>query len=258
MTWQRIQIEIIDKIGIITINYPPANALGYQTMKELDEAIEFLLRASEVKVFVITGKGKFFVAGADINELQEFTLETMAEFNGLTTHVLSTLTYSPRPVICAINGLTFGGGLELVLACDIRIAVEVAKFGFTEINLGLIPGAGGTQRLPRIVGIGRAKELILTGRQITSTEALELGIIEQVVPSEYLMEETLKLARTIAEKSAVAVRVAKRSIMDGIELPLVQALELEQRLFAELLGTEDKVEGVAAFLEKRPPRFKDR
>jgi len=258
MAWQRIQIETIDKIGIITINYPPANVLGYQTMKELDEAVEFFLKASEVKVFVITGKGKFFVAGADINELQELTPEKTAEFNGITTHVLGTLTHSPKPVICAINGMAFGGGLELALACDIRIAVEVAKFGFPEINLGLIPGAGGTQRLPRIVGAGRAKELILTGRSIIATEALELGIVEQVVSSEHLMEETLKMARTIAEKSAVAVLAAKRSIMDGIELPLVQALELEQRLFAELLGTEDKVEGVAAFLEKRSPRFKDR
>lgn len=174
MTWQRIQIEIIDKIGIITIDYPPANVLGYQTMKELGEAIGFLLKASEVKVFVITGKGRFFVAGADINELQELTPETTAEFNGLTTHVLSTLTHSPRPVICAINGMTFGGGLELALACDIRIAVEVAKFGFPEINLGLIPGAGGTQRLPRIVGIGRARNLFSLGERLHLPRPLSL------------------------------------------------------------------------------------
>lgn len=258
MTWQRVQTEINGRVGLITINYPPANALGYQTMKELGEAIEFFLRAAEVKVLVITGAGKFFVAGADINELQGLTPATVGEFNGLTTRVLNSLAYSVKPVVCAINGMALGGGLELALACDIRLAVEGARLGCPEINLGLMPGAGGTQRLPRIVGVGRAKELILTGRLMTAAEALGLGIVEQVVPSERLMGETLKLAGTIAEKSGVALRVAKRAIMEGIEMPLVQALELEQKLFCELLDTEDKAEGVAAFLEKRPPRFKDR
>lgn len=258
MTWQRIQTEIKGRVGVITINYPPANALGYQTMKELGEAVESLLRAAEVKVLVVTGAGRFFVAGADINELQNLTPETAGRFNELTTQVLGSIANSPKPVICAINGMALGGGLELALACDIRITIEGAKLGFPEINLALMPGAGGTQRLPRIVGVGRAKELILTGRMITATEALGLGIVEQVVPSERLMEETLKLVETIAVKSAVAVRTAKRSIMEGIEIPLAQALELEQRLFTKLLETEDKAEGVAAFLEKRPPRFKDR
>jgi len=258
MAWQRIQIETMDRVAIATLNNPPANALSYQTMKELHEAIEFLLRTPEVKVFILTGTGKFFVAGADINELKESTPETMAEFNGLTDRVMGTLAHSFKPVVCAINGMAFGGGLELALASDIRISVEAARFGFPEINLGLMPGAGGTQRLPRIVGTGRAKELILTGRPITSTEALQLGIVERVVSPEHLMDESLELARALAQKSAVALRIAKRSIMDGVELPLAQALELERKLFDELLATEDKVEGVAAFLEKRPPRFKDR
>ncbi len=184
MAWQRIQIETMDRVAVATLNNPPANALSYQTMKELHEAIEFLLRTPEVKVFVLTGTGKFFVAGADINELKESTAETMAEFNGLTDRVMVTLAHSFKPVICAINGMAFGGGLELALASDIRITVEAARFGFPEINLGLMPGAGGTQRLPRIVGTGRAKELILTGRPITSTEALQLGIVERVVSPE--------------------------------------------------------------------------
>lgn len=258
MTWQRIQTEINGRVGVITINYPPANALGYQTLKELDEAIKFFLTAAEVKVLVITGAGRFFVAGADINELQGFTPATVGEFNRVTIQAMNSLAYSVKPVVCAINGMALGGGLELALACDIRLAVEGAKFAFPEINLGLMPGAGGTQRLPRIVGVGRAKELILTGRLISAAEALGLGIVESVVPSERLMEEALKLAGTMAEKSGVALRVAKRAIIEGTELPLAQALELEQKFFCELLETEDKAEGVAAFLEKRPPRFKDR
>ncbi len=258
MTWQRIQTEIKGRVGLITINYPPANALGYQTLKELGEAVESLLKADGVKVLVLTGAGKFFVAGADINLLKELTTTTAGEFNGLTTRVLNSLAYSAKPVVCAINGMALGGGLELALACDIRIAVEGARLGCPEINLGVMPGAGGTQRLPRIVGVGWAKELILTGRLITAAEALGLGIVERVVSPERLMEETLRMARTIAEKSAVAVRVARQAIMEGIEMPLAQALELEQKLFTELLGTEDKAEGVAAFLEKRPPQFKDR
>lgn len=258
MTWQRIQTEINGRVGIIIINYPPANALGYQTWKELGEAVESFLKAAEVKVLVITGAGRFFVAGADISELQGHTPATVGEFNKVTSQVLNSLAYSVKPVVCAINGMALGGGLELALACDIRLAVEGAKLGCPEINLGLMPGAGGTQRLPRIVGVGRAKELILTGRLITAAEALGLGIVESVVPSERLMEEALKLAGTMAEKSGVALRVAKRAIMEGIEMPLVKALDLEQKLFCELLDTEDKAEGVAAFLEKRPPRFKDR
>lgn len=258
MVWQRIQTEIKGRTGVIAIDYPPANALGYETLKELGEATEVFKNASEIKVLVVTGTGKFFVAGADIAELQRLTPETAGRFSGLTTQVLNSLTHSAKPVICAINGMALGGGLELALACDIRIAVEEAKLGFPEINLGVMPGAGGTQRLPRIVGAGRAKELILTGRLIAASEAFQLGIIERVVPSGDLMEEVIGLAETIAGKSSMAVRAAKRAIMEGIGMPLAQALEFEQKLFAELLGTEDKAEGVAAFLRKRLPRFKDR
>jgi len=258
MAWQRIQTEIIGRVGIITINYPPANALSHYTIKELSEAVGFFLRDSVAKVLLITGSGKFFVAGADIKELERLTPETAQEFSRLTIQVFGSLVHSPKPVICAINGMALGGGLELALACDIRIAVEKARFGFPEINLGVMPGAGGTQRLPRTVGVGRAKELILTGRLISASEALELGIVEHVVPSDRLMEEALRLAENIAEKSSIAVRAAKRAIMEGIDMPLAQAFELEQKLFVELLGTDDKAEGVAAFLEKRPPQFKDR
>jgi enoyl-CoA hydratase/carnithine racemase len=258
MYWQRIQTEILARFGVITIDYPPANAMSYQTIKELDEAVRSFLKMDKVKTFIITGAGKYFVAGADISELQALTPITAGEFNELTMRMLSSIANSPKPVICAINGMALGGGLELALACDIRLAAEGAKLGFPEINLGVMPGAGGTQRLPRIVGIGRAKELIFTGRLITAAEALELGIVEHVVPSKSLMEETTKLAGIIAEKGAVALRAAKRAIMEGIEMPLTQALELEQELFSELLGTEDKAEGTAAFLERRPPRFMDR
>jgi enoyl-CoA hydratase len=213
MYWQRIQTEILARFGVITIDYPPANAMSYQTIKELDEAVRSFLKMDKVKTFIITGAGKYFVAGADISELQALTPITAGEFNELTMRMLSSIANSPKPVICAINGMALGGGLELALACDIRL---------------------------------------------TAAEALELGIVEHVVPSKSLMEETTKLAGIIAEKGAVALRAAKRAIMEGIEMPLTQALELEQELFSELLGTEDKAEGTAAFLERRPPRFMDR
>lgn len=258
MTWERIQTEIVGQIGILTINYPPANSMGYQTMKELGEGMESLQETKETKVLVLTGAGKFFVGGADINELRDLTPATVGEFDALTSQVLDRIARSSKPVICAINGTAVGGGLELALACDIRLSVEGAKLGFPEIKLGLMPGAGGTQRLPRIVGVGRAKELIFTGRLITAMEALRFGIVEEVVSSERLMEETLKLAGTIAKMSSVAIRTIKKSIMEGIEMPLAEALELDHKHFAFLMGTEDKAEGVAAFLEKRPPSFKDR
>lgn len=258
MTWERIRTEISARVGVLTIDYPPVNALGYQTWKELGEAVEFLLGAVDVKVLVVTGAGRFFVAGADINELQTHTPATVKEFNRVTVQALNSIAYGAKPVVCAINGAALGGGLELALACDVRLAGKGVKLGCPEINLGVMPGAGGTQRLPRIVGVSRAKELIFTGRLITANEAFELGIIEAVVPSEQLMEEALKLAKTMAEKSSVALRVAKRAIMEGIDIPLPRALELEQKLFCKLLDTEDKAEGIAAFLDKRLPRFKDR
>ena len=258
MSWERVQTEISERIGVLTINYPPVNALGYQTIKELGEAIDFFLRSKEVKVCILIGAGRHFVVGADIKELQSHTPETAAGFARLTTQVFSSIAYSEKPIICAINGMALGGGLELALACDIRMATEEAKLGFPETNLGLMPGAGGTQRLPRIVGIGRAKELIFTGRVITAAEAFNLGIVEYVVHSAMLMKEALKLAGTLADKSAVAMRVSKRAIMEGVEMPLAPALELEEKLFLHLIGTEDKAEGVSAFLEKRPPRFRDR
>jgi enoyl-CoA hydratase len=258
MSWERVQTEIRDKIGVLAINYPPVNALGFQTIKELGEATDFFLKSKEVKVCIITGVGKHFVVGADIKELQNFTPETAGAFATLTTQVFSSIAYSKKPIICAINGMALGGGLELALACDIRMATEEAKLGFPEINLGLMPGAGGTQRLPRIVGIGRAKELIFTGRTLTAVEAFNLGIVEHVVHPTILMKEALKLAGTLANKSAVAIRVSKRAIMEGVEMPLERALELEEKLFIHLIGTEDKAEGVSAFLEKRSPKFKDR
>ena len=257
MTWERIQTEITGKIGILTINYPPVNSMGYQTIKELGEGIESLQARQETKVLVVTGAGKFFVGGADINELRELTPATVGDFDALTSKVLGSIARSSKPVICAMNGTAVGGGLELALACDIRLVVEGAKLGFPEIKLGLMPGAGGTQRLPRIVGVGRAKELIFTGRLITAEEALRLGIVEKVVTPERLTEETLNLAETIAKMSAVAIRTIKTSIMEGIEMPLAEAIELDHKHFAFLMGTEDKAEGVAAFLEKRSPSFKD-
>ena len=260
---QNIRYTIEERVATVVIDHPPANALNKQTLTELDGALDELLANSEVKVVIITGGGQMaFVAGADIGEINDLVksgnaagAQAMIEMGQA---VYNKIEQSPKPIIAAINGFCLGGGLEMAMACHIRIAGDRARLGQPEINLGIIPGWGGTQRLPRLVSKGKAIEIILTGDQITAQEAKALGLINIVVPGDAVMRQATGLARKLAAKSAVAVAAALAAITGGVGLPLLDGLTQEREQFVKLAGSEDTREGVRAFLEQRPPQFKDR
>jgi enoyl-CoA hydratase len=247
-----------DRIAVVTINRPPANALSHATLKELDALLDDLERDGQVKAIVLTGEGRFFIAGADIKEFTQL-LPTDAEAMAKTGQQLfERLETFPKPVIAAINGACLGGGLELAMACHIRLAAPEAKLGLPELNLGIIPGFGGTQRLPRLVGRGKATQMILTSEMIDGEEALRIGLVEAVYPLEQLLDEAKKLAGVIAQKSAVALRLALEAVHAGTVRGKAEGMQREAELFGEAFGSEDVKEGVAAFLEKRKPQFADR
>jgi enoyl-CoA hydratase len=259
MTYQNILVETSNRISILTINRPEKrNALNQATRDEIVDALESLEKSSESRVLVITGAGdKAFIAGADINEFEGRTALTQREaMKGL--RVFAAIEEFPKPVIAMINGFCLGGGLETALACDIRIASDTAKLGQPEINLGIIPGGGGTQRLTRLVGEGKAMEIILTGEAIDAAHAREIGLVNQVVPASELRNTVLQLAARIAEKSPVALRMAKEAVKSAARTNLREGLEREMDLFCLTFGSEDKAEGVRAFLEKRKADFKGR
>ena len=246
-------------VATLALNHPPANTLTLDLLLELEAAFDALAADRAVKAIIVTGSGRFFIAGADIRVLAgipssregtEMALRGQAIFNKIEA--------CPRPVIAAINGVCLGGGLELAICCHIRLAAEGARFGQPEINLGIIPGFGATQRLSRLIGRSKATELILTGDLISAQEAKALGLLSQVVPPEDLLRQAQGLARKIVSKGQLAVRSALRAIHEGAELGLREGLDLEARLFGELCDSEDKKEGTSAFLEKRQPRFQDR
>lgn len=248
-------------VARITINRPEVrNALNQATRAELREAVEDLKKDKDIRVVIITGAGdKAFVGGADITELKEATPMVMEERASTTGQQLfSDIENLPMPVIAMINGFCLGGGNELAMACDIRIASKNARFGQLEINIGVIPGAGGTQRLPRLIGWGRAKELIYTGRIIDADEAERIGLVDKVVPQDKLEETVDQLAETIASKSSLIVRIAKKAINRGMYTDLAAGLSYERGNFVLCFATEDHTEGVTAFLEKRKPEFKGR
>jgi enoyl-CoA hydratase len=210
-------------------------------------------------VVVVTGAGeRAFSAGADIREFVELQPATRYREQRKRVDFRSAMDQCPQPLIAAIRGYAFGGGLELALACDIRLASEDAQLGLTEINLAIIPGGGGTQRLPRLVGRGKALEMILTGARISAAEALRIGLVERVVPAAEVLGQARDLARTLAAKAPVALRYAKEAVVKGLALPLADGLRLEQDLSTLLRTTEDRVEGAKAFLEKRAPRWMGR
>lgn len=259
MTYQNILLETSNRISILTINRPEKrNALNQATRDEIVDALESLEKSTESRVLVITGAGdKAFIAGADINEFEGRTALTQREaMKGL--RVFSAIEEFPKPVIAMINGFCLGGGLETALVCDIRIAGDTAKLGQPEINLGIIPGGGGTQRLTRLVGEGKAMEIILTGEAIDAVHAKEIGLVNQVVPAAELRNTVLQLAARIAEKSPVALRMAKEAVKSAARTNLREGLEREMDLFCLTFGSEDKAEGVRAFLEKRKADFKGR
>lgn len=256
-TWLAQKVE--DCVATITINHPPANVLTPQGLRELDSTVDELTKNDQVKVIIITGAGRFFIAGADIRVLAEIGSAQQGREMALTGQgIFKKIEALTKPVIAAINGACLGGGLELALCCHIRLAAEGIRLGQPEMNLGIIPGFGGTQRLCRIIGKSKATELILTGDSISAQEGRALGLVSQVFPSDDLMRQATGLAHRIASKGQMAVRTALRAIQQGSELGLQEGLLLEATLFGELCESEDKQEGLAAFLEKRPPHFKDR
>jgi len=232
------------------------NALNLQLMEELVSALESMEKDEAIRCIIITGDRRAFAAGADIDEMSDVTAVDMLLRDQFATW--DRIRHISKPLIAAVSGYALGGGCELAMACDLIIAAETAKFGQPEINIGVMPGAGGTQRLTRAVGKARAMEMVLTGKPISAEEALQAGLINRVVPEELLEDEALKMAREIASKPPVAVRLAKKAVLKAMDTTLETGLAYEQMLFYLLFATEDQREGMQAFLEKRKPQFRGR
>lgn len=256
MESEKIEVEVLGRVGIITINNPPANALSPELRDEFSAKLSRMSKEDDVWTLIVTGAGeKFFMAGADIPGLVKLDRVSGLKRVQDTREFFSQLDCFEKPVIAAINGLCLGGGLELALVCDIRIAADHVKLGLPEVNLGLIPGAGGTQRLPRIIGPGWANYLLFTGEAIPAEKALEIGLVQEVVPLKSLRDAAIKTAAKINSKGPLAVRAAKKASSRGISLTLEEGLDIENQAFSEICATQDKNEGVTAFLEKRKPEF---
>ena len=258
-----VLVERRGATAFVTMNRAhAANALSKGLVADLEGAFAALAdevkhQPGELRAVVLTGAGeKAFCAGADLKERRAMTLDETWGFLDELNRLVNAVATFPRPVIAAINGAAFGGGLELALACDLRVAADTAEVGLTEVRLGIIPGAGGTQRLARIAGIAAAKELILTGRRIGAARALALGIVSEVVAGRALAEAATRLAGEVAAAGPLATAAAKRAIDGGAALPLADGLALEAACYEEVLASEDRNEGLAAFAEKRPPAFK--
>lgn len=258
MTYNNLRIEYENNITTVTINRPKAlNALNQQTLIELQSAFSSFADNDEVQVIIITGNGdKAFVAGADIAAMQPLSALEARQFAKFGHQVMQRIESCPKPVIAAVNGFALGGGCELALVCDIRIAAENARFGQPEVNLGIIPGFGGTQRLARLIGKGRALELIMTGDMIDANEALRIGLVNRVVAANQLLKTAKKMATTIISKGPYSVKLAKQAVHNGLELDLDRANQYENELFGLCFTTIDQKEGMQAFLEKRPAQFK--
>lgn len=252
-----VRCQIEEGIAVVTIdNQAALNALNAATLNQLEQIFDDLAKNSEVKGVILTGAGeKSFVAGADISEFTAISGMEAPEFMGRGQRIFDKIESFPLPVIAAVNGYCLGGGNELAMCCDIRIAAENAVFGQPEVNLAIIPGYGGTQRLPRLVGPGKAKEIIFADERLNAQEALRIGLVERVVPKGRALEEAKNLLKKILSKGPVAVRMAKKAINEGLKMPLAEGLKWEAMLNGVCFGTEDKNEGAKAFLEKRPARF---
>lgn len=244
-------------IALVKLNRPKElNALNLQLMGELRDALKQLDDDNEVRVIVITGNERAFAAGADIKQMAGRTATDMLQIDQFSTW--DQIRRTKKPVIAAVSGFALGGGCELAMICDMIVASESAKFGQPEIKIGVMPGAGGTQRLTRAVGKARAMEMVLTGKFITAEEAYQFGLVNKVVPEELYLDETLKLAAEIAEKAPISVQLAKESVNKAFETPLQEGLYFERKNFYMLFATEDQKEGMNAFIEKRNPDFKGR
>ncbi|MGA9347220.1 MAG: enoyl-CoA hydratase-related protein [Anaerolineae bacterium] len=259
--YQYVRVAVENRIATLTIDHPPANAFNKQVIEELGSAFDEVTANDGVKAIIITGAGQFFIAGADINEIYDVKdkPEEAKAFIRKGQELFLKIENSNKPVIAAMNGrFALGGGNELAMACHIRIAEDGLRLGQPEINLGIIPGWGGTQRLPRIVGKGRALEMILTGDHITAQEAYRIGLVNKVVPTGRVLKEATGLAKRIISKSALPIAAIIRAVNQGLEQSLEEGLETESQQFVSLQGSEDMEEGLKAFLEKRKPQFKDK
>jgi enoyl-CoA hydratase len=257
MSYDTIVLTVEDHVGVIQLNRPEAlNALNDRLLGELADGLKYFTQDGEVRCIMITGSEKSFCAGADIKEM--VSREPRDILDRFTSSIFGLLRRCPKPVIAAVSGYCFAGGCELALACDMIVASETARFGQPEINVGIIPGAGGTQRWIRTVGKARAMEVMLTGAPIDAKKALEWGIVNRVVPFVELLDEAKRLAVAIAAKPPLAVRMAKDAVLKAREMALESGLDYENRLFAFLFGTEDQKEGMRAFIEKRKPQWKGR
>ncbi|MBW1971711.1 MAG: enoyl-CoA hydratase/isomerase family protein [Deltaproteobacteria bacterium] len=258
MAFENLIIEKKGNVAILTINRPKAlNALNTLTLKEMQKAIFMLGDDPDVAVIILTGAGeKAFVAGADISEMKDFDVNQAISFSMEGHRTMDAFSHIEKVVIAAVNGYALGGGCEIALACDFIYASQNARFGLPEVTLGIFPGFGGTQRLPRLIGKGKAKELIFTGEMITAQQALELGIVNKIFPSENLMEESLKTASKIASNGQVGIRMAKRVIDAGFDVSLSEGSFFESKAWGLVFGTYDQKEGMNAFLEKRKPVYK--
>ena len=247
-----VKIEQQGPVAVVTIDRPEAlNALNSQVLTELSQAVDTLEANDEVQVVILTGAGRSFVAGADIGEMVNYSSYEGKKFGILGGGTFLKLENMSKPVIAAVNGFALGGGNELAMSCDIRLASEKAKFGQPEVGLGIPPGFGGTQRLPRIVGISKAMELILTARTIDAAEAKAIGLVSEVYPAEELMDKAMELAKAICVNAPIAVKESKRCIRMGMQTDIATGSAFEAESFGVCCGTADKQEGMGAFLEKR-------
>ena len=257
MAYEHILTEIHDRVGLIRINRPKAlNALSPELLGELMDAAAALDADDQIGALVITGSDRAFAAGADIKQMATATTAEMLDLTFI--NLWDRLRAVHKPVIAAVSGYCLGGGNELAMTCDLIVASESAVFGQPEINLGVIPGAGGTQRLARAIGKALTMEMVLNDRRLTAAEALHYGLVNHVYPLETYLEESIKLAAAIAARAPIAARVGKESVNTAFETGLTAGLEHERRLFYLLFGTEDQKEGMAAFLDKRPAQWKGR
>lgn len=258
MAYQTIQLEPDGLLAWLKFNRPEKlNALTRQMLAEMQAAVTEVAADPAVRVLILAGQGRAFMAGADIRQFLDFDCRQAYEFVCLGHRVLQQLAALPLPVLAAVHGFALGGGFEVALACDMIYAASDARFGQPEINLGIMPGLGGSQRLARVLGPYRAKELCLTGRHLTAAEAQQLGLVAQVFPPEELLAQVRKIARTLASKSRPALAQIKKVLTLGAEMQLPAALELEAQAFALLFAGPDPKEGATAFLAKRPPQFQD-
>ncbi len=254
--YKLINIELSEEVCILKINRPEAlNALNSGIFREMKTFLEELTGDKKIRALIITGEGKAFVAGADIAEMVNMNSEEAVQFSRTGQELFSSLENLDIPVIAAVNGFALGGGCELAMACDVRIASEYARFGQPEVNLGLIPGYAGTQRMPRLLGLGNALYYLMTGDQIKSDEALRIGLVQKLVEHENLLDEAFELAKKISSKGPNAVRKVKKTARQGLAKGMSSGSELETKEFGSLFGNEG-TEGMKAFLEKRKPNWK--